>query len=295
MSTRRPYSIKIFLPGGDPDGVRIIEKSNWSGSGLVVPRALFAEVKGRDEFGLPGVYVLVGPAEESGLPQVYIGEGDPIRPRLENHATKKDFWTSCIAFTSKDRNLNKAHVQHLESRLVRLATTAKRCTLENGNAPQPPSLSEADVAEVEGFLAEMMLCFPVLGIGFFSPVAVEQRTGVVLYLKARGVEAQGQETPQGIVVRSGSRAATSEVRSIHNYMTELRTALLKNGVLKPSGKDLVFTQDYLFSSPSTAAGVVLGRTANGRVEWKTKSGRTLKEIQEKSLPTVEDVQRVFEQ
>jgi hypothetical protein len=35
-----------------------------------------------------------------------------------------------------------------------------------------------------------------------------------------------------------------------------------------------------FSSPSTAAAVVLGRSANGRVEWKAADGRTLKEIQE---------------
>ncbi len=41
-----------------------------------------------------------------------------------------------------------------------------------------------------------------------------------------------------------------------------------------------FTQDCSFSSPSTAADVVLGRSANGRIEWKATDGRTLKEIQE---------------
>lgn len=41
-----------------------------------------------------------------------------------------------------------------------------------------------------------------------------------------------------------------------------------------------FTQDYSFSSPSTAAAVVLGRSANGRIEWKAADGRTLKELQE---------------
>jgi hypothetical protein len=155
----KPYSIKVFLPGGDPDGLRIIEKSNWSGVGLVVPRSLFGEGKQRKELGRTGVYVLVGPPEESGLPRVYVGEGDPIRPRLEQHAAKKDFWTTCIAFTSKDENLNKAHVQCLEARLIALATEAKRCVLDNGNVPALPSLSEADAADAEGFLAEALLCF----------------------------------------------------------------------------------------------------------------------------------------
>ena len=146
----KPYSIRIFLPGGDPDGVRTIEKSNWSGVGIVIPRPLFPQSRSRRELSRTGVYVLVGPPEDSGLPRVYVGEGDPIKPRLEQHATKKDFWRTCIAFTSKDENLNKAHVQYLESRLVLLAAQVKRCVLENGNAPSLPSLSEADAADAEG-------------------------------------------------------------------------------------------------------------------------------------------------
>lgn len=68
----KPYSIKIFLPGGDPDGLRTIEKSNWSGAGIVIPRSLMAEAKQRKEITRTGVYVLVGPAEESGLPRVIL-------------------------------------------------------------------------------------------------------------------------------------------------------------------------------------------------------------------------------
>jgi uncharacterized protein DUF4357 len=279
MNGRQPYSIKIFLPGGDPDGLRTIEKSNWSGSGLVVPRSLFGEAKQRKELARTGVYVLVGPPEESGLPRIYVGEGDPIRPRLEQHVAKKDFWTTCIAFTSKDENLNKAHVQYLEAWLIALATRAKRCVLDNGNAPQLPSLSEADAADAGGFLAEMMLCFPVLGVGVFSAATVEQKVGEELSLKAKGIEARGMETPQGFVIRSGSRAVKVEVPSCHAYIKELRAALVANGVLKTSGGGYAFTQDYLFSSPSTAAGVVLGRSANGRIEWKAKNGKTLKAIQ----------------
>jgi hypothetical protein len=41
-----------------------------------------------------------------------------------------------------------------------------------------------------------------------------------------------------------------------------------------------FTQDAVFSSPS--ADVVLGRSANGRTEWKDADGVTLRERQEKA-------------
>jgi len=279
----KPYSIKIFLPGGDPDGVRTIEKSNWSGAGIVIPRALMGEAKSRRELTRTGVYVLVGPPEESGLPRVYVGEGDPIKPRLEQHAAKKDFWTNCIAFTSKDENMNKAHVQFIESRLVSLAAHAKRCVLDNGNVPSLPSLSEADVADSEGFLFEMMLCFPVLGLSVFTAAAPIQKSAKLLFITAKGIKAEGMATHDGFVVRTGSGVVHAEVPSCHAYIKDLRAALISNGVLKRAGDGYAFAQDYVFSSPSTAASVVQGRTANGRTDWKSKDGKTLKDLQEAEL------------
>lgn len=276
----RPYSIRIFLPGGDPDGLRTIEKSNWSGSGIVFPRPMLFQVRERRELSRTGVYVLIGPPEESGLPRIYVGEGDPIRPRLEQHASKKDFWTGCIAFTSKDENLNKAHAQYLESRLVSLAQKAKRCVMENGNMPSLPSLSEADAADAEGFLSEMLLCLPVLGVSVFTAAVPAPRNAPTLHITSKGIRAEGVETPEGLLVRAGSEAVKDEVESIHNYMSELRTALVTNGVLKLTGDRFVFSQDYVFASPSTAAGVVQGRTANGRLDWKAEDGRPLRAIQE---------------
>lgn len=51
-------------------------------------------------------------------------------------------------------------------------------------------------------------------------------------------------------------------------MSDLRRELIETGVLKVSGDALVFIQDYFFSSLSNVAGVVLERTANGRIEGK---------------------------
>ena len=44
-AAKRGYSIRIYLPDGTADGLEIVEKSNWSGRGVVCPRALFAESK----------------------------------------------------------------------------------------------------------------------------------------------------------------------------------------------------------------------------------------------------------
>ena len=116
------YAISILIPEGDPNGLRLVEKSNWNGRGIVTPRSLLADAKKRKEVNQTGVYVLYGPPEVSGLPRVYIGEGDPVASRLDQHMQKKDFWTHAAVFTSTAGNLNKAHVQYLEARLVQLAS-----------------------------------------------------------------------------------------------------------------------------------------------------------------------------
>lgn len=276
----RGFSVRLFLPEGDPDGVKTVEKSNWTGRGLVIPRSLFAETRSRTELGHTGVYILVGPDEKSQLPRVYVGEGDPIGPRLEQHAKNKDFWTQAVAFTSKDQNLNKAHIQFLEYRLIDLAKVAKRCVLDNTNTPQPPSLSEADTAEAEGFLADVLLCLPVLGYGYFDEAPAPTQTTLEFILNAKGVKGDGYEASTGFVVRAGSQAVKSETKSIHGYLTDMRRSLVEQGVFVDRGQYFEMTQDYTFNSPSTAAGVLLGRSANGRTGWKTPEGHTLKSIQD---------------
>lgn len=278
----KPFSVKIFLQDGDPAGIKVVEKSNWTGVGLVFPQTLFAEAKKRQELQRTGVYILVGPGESVQLPKVYIGEGDPILPRLQQHDSKKDWWTHAVCFTSKDQNLNKAHIQHLEARLVELAAGAKRCQLDNGNTPMAPSLSESDRADAESFLEDILLCMPILGYSFFERAAQAKVQALRYHLTAKGLQAEGYESSEGFVVMKGSQVAVGERPSIHGFLKELRAALVKEGVLQLNGQAYTLTQDYNFASPSTAAGVLVGGAANGREMWKTKEGKTLKQVQESS-------------
>jgi hypothetical protein len=284
MSSIQPFSLRIFVADGDPDGLRIVDKSNWIGKALVFPRALLPQVKARPELAQTGVYLLLGPRPDGEGDMLYVGEGDPIRPRLERHYAEKDFWTRAIGFTTGSAGqLNKAHVQFLESRLLALARAAKRMPLDNANQPAEPSLSEADRADMEVFLAHMLGMLPVLGVHAFeqAPKAPAAKSGPVLTCKGKGVQATGYEASQGFVVRAGSQAVVA-VTATFNQMTgasELRSDLLKNGVLVEEGSVLCFTQDYVFSAPSAASDIVLGGSTNGRTSWKDAKGRTLKAIQ----------------
>ena len=274
----RGVSIRLFLADGTSDGLWIVEKSNWSGLGLVLPRTRYAQMRTRDELTRPGVYVLIGPSDSVGdRDRVYVGEADVLRKRLDQHQVNKDFWTRAVAFTSKDQNLNKAHVRYLESRLLRLATEAGRSEIDIGNVPGAPSLSEADAADMDAFLDEMLALFPVLDVDAFEH-AEEAPPAERLWASGPQAQAEGVETPDGFQVFAGSLARASTVPSIQAYMLQIRNHLLAEGVLVEEGESLRFMRDYVFNSSSTAAGVVLGRNANGRLEWKDDQGRTLRDI-----------------
>jgi hypothetical protein len=168
-----PFTIRIFVPDGDPEGVRIIDRMNWTGLGIVFPREKWPTTRQRAEFSRAGVYILVGyrgEGDEGGgdegdeLPTIYIGEGDVIRNRIESHFHNKDFWNRAIVFTASNDSLNKAHVKWLEYALVNRAMQAKQSILDNNTEPQKPALSEAERADTEGFLREILQILPLVGL-----------------------------------------------------------------------------------------------------------------------------------
>ena len=82
------------------------------------------------------------------------------------------------------------------------------------------------------------------------------------------------------VCGQGGVAGHAEGRAFGSAGTlTMRQQLLALGVMVVQGNTYSFTQDYTFSSPSTAASVVLGRSANGRAEWKDAPGFSLKALQ----------------
>ena len=171
------FTLRMFVPDGDPEGVRFIDRMNWTGLGVVFPRSKWSEIRSRAELGRTGVYILTGYSEgDDDLPTVYVGQADGVKGRIDSHAQQKDFWDTGIVFVSNSGGgLNRAHVTWLEYALVAKAQEAKRCNLDNGNAPQEPALSEAEKADTQAFLREMLQILPLVGLRVFeAPRAVAE-------------------------------------------------------------------------------------------------------------------------
>lgn len=274
-------TIKIFLIDGEPNGRMSCELSNWSGKAYKIPRIKVKDCSDRNDLVSTGVYLLFGKDEE-GKDLVYIGEAESILKRLNQHLNQKDFWHETIVFISKDENLNKAHVKYLENRLHNIAHSAKRYKVENSITPTQSSISESDRSEMEEFIENIKMLVSTLGHKVFDEkreIKQKQITDVFYIKGARGAEATGEPTSDGFVVYKGSKVAKDTTNSMNFNLIKLREKLTDDAFFVDKVEFLEFSEDFLFSSPSAAAAIVMGRSANGLTEWKLKSGKTLKEFE----------------
>lgn len=206
-----------------------------------------------------------------------------IRDRLRQHKTK-EFWVSAIVFVSKDENLTKAHVRYLENRLLSEAAAINRFTLEQNQAGGS-RLPESDREDMEVFFARIRQLLPVLGSDIITPIAQRaenSQPGGVLYCRNKDAEARGQRTANGFVVFQGSTAILEERPSTEKYPSILaqRKQLIADGTLFEKDSLLHFARDSEFTSPSAAAVVIHGGSANGLTAWKTADGKSLKQVDE---------------
>ena len=276
-----PYLLTIRVVSGDPSGVRVVGKSNWTGRGVTFARS---DLKGAldQDLSSPAIYLLIGDDTDGGFDeQVYVGETETISRRLREHQSDddKEFWTQTVVFVSKDRSLNRAHILYIESRLLNHADIAGRVRVANTTRPPAPALSENTRVEAKGFLSEMLTILPVLGVSaFHKPSAPIPGTHRIYYLQGLDAAGEGVDQSDGFLVLEGAKARVQTAPSMDTYGL-LRKQLLEQGAFLEEGDAYRLVQDYLFSSPSAAASALLGRNANGRTVWKDSDGVTLKDHQ----------------
>jgi hypothetical protein len=285
--------LTVYMIDGTAYGPRLSEIGNWVGKAIYSPRAAINKIMNRPEFDNPGIYCLKGdPTDEAFDEKIYIGEAESIKSRLKQHLSdpNKDF-KELIFFVSKDELLTKTQIRYLESRLIQLAIEAKTAQIDNGNSPGLPTLHEADISDMEYFLEQIKLILPVMGFNFLISSTINQKdyneiekkdeVHETYFIRTRSFNATMTETDQGYIVAKGSEAKKTLSNSCTETYRNMRRKLLETKIMVDSGEKLVFAEDAIFSSPSAASNMILGRNSNGFTEWVNKEGMSFKEIQER--------------
>lgn len=277
-----PKTIQIFLPGGDPQGIRIAEITTRIVQVIEVPRSLLSEFTKMPECGQVALYLLFGDSLE-GEKTVYIGQTGDLKSRLNTHNKLKDFWDTALIVISSTNMMTQTHAVFLEWLCLKTSREVNRYPDDNntaGSEPYTPAPMQADCMEIFETANTLL---STLGYPIFEPIAKpsSNKEGLnTLFCTRPGVNGSGQYTSEGFVVFKGSTGNIEVVSSmLGSPMERKRDELLKNGAYRIVGEKIVMEKDYLFSSPSMAGAFLTGKASNGWIDWRDENGRTLDELE----------------
>jgi hypothetical protein len=275
----RPRTIQIYLPSGDPRGLRVAELTTSIVRVIEAPRKLLPEFLAMSEARQVGLYMLVGDDQDEGLTSVYIGQTGNVGQRLVEHNKLRDFWSRALVMVSLTDSLTQTHGLYLEWLSLQEAASAGRYKLENGNTgskPHTPAPLEADCLDI---FETMRTLVTTLGQPVFEKVLraeTADATREMLFCKGSGADGRGYYTEEGFVVLAGSTGRRESVPSVKKTREgHLRQRLIDAGVLRVDGERVILDKDHLFGSPSMAALALMGRSSNGWLDWKNNEGKTL--------------------
>lgn len=278
-------AIELFLVNGTADSLITAELSNWNGKALKIPRIEVAACN-REDIAQAGVYFLFC-KEDDGTDSVYIGEAENVKERLVQHIRdyqaekEKYYWNTAVIFIGRD--LNKALIRYLENRFVEVARSCKRYKVLTKNTYRNTVMKESQIAVMEEFIDNVKVLINTLGYKVLDPLvqtsadlnATEEEQD--LFITSGNASASGRVTAEGFVVYKGSVVnSKTSAKSLSAGMTKMRERLFAEGKVD----NLTTTEDILFSSSSAAADFVVGYSVSGPRTWKTKEGKTLKEIED---------------
>jgi hypothetical protein len=274
----RGKTIQLFLPDGNPRGMKVAEFTSRTIQTILVPRAQLDFACSRSELRNVGVYFLFGEGAGGSLPLLYVGEAEDCATRLKQHNKQKDWWTVAIACISKTADFTKSHVKFLEWLSHQQAGEAGRYKLENSSTPTKSHVSESMEADLMDHFDTIQSLSSTLGYPLFDRIK-KAKAKDRLTCKGKKAKATGEYTEDGLIVFAGSIANRAFTKSAHDYVEATRDGLIDDGVMEEIDEEtLRFSRDHVFNSPSQAAAVVLARNANGWVEWKYEDGKTLDEV-----------------
>lgn len=243
-----------------------------------------------DEMKKPALYLLVDEERKA-----YIGQTRSFNSRVKDHLVKKKWWTRAYVFVSDAGRYNTASIEYLEYLAIQEGLAAGTYDLsDNWQTPTEPTLQKYDRNEYDEifeeikFFLEYERCFvfvkPEVNAQADAPLQKEviipqpvAKDCPVFYLNhtnhtcvARGYPLN--DGTKSFVVLKGSEISVKESNTKGG---SARVEMLKHCTLYGDEK-YVLNEDFVFDSPSGAAGACLGRNSNGYAEWKTEAGVTLK-------------------
>lgn len=291
-------SINVFMPHGDPYGLRVVTMDAWNGVVYVTPVEKLSEVFERLG-NRAGVYALVDRSKDE---RVYIGKAIDLKRRVDNHEklqSVNDFnpgLVLVITTSSETDRFEETEISYLEKLMIEVAKQSRAICI-NINTPNA-NPTERTVAKVRGYLKRVQVLIPILGFEFATAVSALQpevapkraaplaghslpKEGLfVATWRRTGEVAEAVYDGKVVTVMKGALIRREELSSCPNSVRSLRRVLInRNGLTEYNDTLYLLNEDVQTHSFSEAAGLVTGSSINSLDYWRDKiTGKSANEM-----------------
>ena len=299
-------TIQIYLPKGNPRGLRLAEMTTRTVRLIEIPRIHIDDFFAMPEANQVGLYFLVGDTDSIDKPLLYIGQTGDLKRRLNQHH-EKEFWTRAFVMLSTNNSMTQTHALYMEHKAIATAIEVGRYEIKNGNTGNRPHTPDPLKADCEELFYTLDVLLSTLGQPIFETLSISEHkaystelasivnsddqvttnieiptielTPPVFYYKVKDGDAQGYYDDDGFVILAGSLIRKVQTPSAPPFVTRLKENLLGSGkLIAVNDKSYKLTENQLFKTPSGASALVSGRSTNGWIEWKNEAGQTLDSI-----------------
>ena len=299
-------TIQIYLPKGNPRGLRLAEMTTRTVRLIEIPRIHIDDFFAMPEANQVGLYFLVGDTDSIDKPLLYIGQTGDLKRRLNQHH-EKEFWTRAFVMLSTNNSMTQTHALYMEHKAIATAIEVGRYEIKNGNTGNRPHTPDPLKADCEELFYTLDVLLSTLGQPIFETLSISENktystelasivnnddqvttniempiielTPPIFYYKVKDGDAQGYYDDDGFVILAGSLIRKVQTPSLPIVITKLREKLLEGGkLIAVNTKSYKLIENQLFKTPSGAGQMVSGRSSNGWAEWKNEAGETLDSI-----------------
>ncbi|MGP4788818.1 GIY-YIG nuclease family protein [Psychrobacter sp. 1Y11] len=298
-------TIQIYLPKGNPRGLRLAEMTTRTVRLIEIPRIHIDDFFAMPDANQVGLYFLIGETETADKPLLYIGQTGDLKRRLNQH-DDKDFWTRAFVMLSTNNSMTQTHALYMEHKAIATATQVGRYEIKNGNTGNKPHTPDPLKADCEELFYTLDVLLSTLGQPVFESLSIKEKNNfnnqfstdldipsinnvetlpiddlqpMLFYYKAKNGDAKGYYDDDGFVILAGSLVRQAQAMSAPPFIVKLKENLLNTGkLIAVDNKSYKLTENQLFKTPSGASSLVSGRSTNGWIEWKNEAGETLDNV-----------------
>ena len=280
---QKSRTITTFLIDWNPTWFRKIYLNNRLTLWFFVSRKDIEKIKDREEFLRSWIYFLIWKDEED-KNLVYIWQATNLFERIKQHHndSTKDYWNSLVIFTTTDWSWNESDINFLEKNLIEEAKNLWNYTIKNSKSWNNWLAKEEQISSLEENIEDIKILISSLGVSIFKEKIQEEDKKEKYFCKRNWNFWVWYYTDAWFLVLKWSIWSFEIKEYAISALKNIQQKLFSENILKQENEKIIFLQDYLFSSPSTASSVIIWNKSNGLTDWKTENWKTLDKIERKN-------------